>query len=648
VAIMLARLVTSLAMLSLLATSLAVDTTSTGAPIEYPAVQSGTSFALTMDEYTYVGPAVTQNTRAYNGDIVGPTLRVQPGSTITLTLTNNLAPEGFNTAALHNEFRQISVTNLHTHGLHIDGNAPGDSIFTEVAAGQAYTYTYVIPENHMGGTFWYHPHHHGSTAIHAGGGACGMLIVEDPPNALPAAIANMEERLLIMQHLNMPELTAISQEYETNCQAAGGTAAQCDDTAWANGPTAGAQADTVLVNGMTEPEISLTANTWYRFRIVYAAVDSVITPWVDGCTIELLAKDGVYLPTMPRPITATYMGPGSRADWAISCPAGSFTMETGGAAGGGRQLQGKGKGPGGPDDVMALTLATLTVTDSGIVASTLAPTSVDRPCYLVDLQAATSSSTVGIDLGPAPRINGRSFASATTYEASFAVGGVHTIQLGGVNAHPFHLHVNHFQLQADPADTNGDYFRAGDWHDVLMMPTNNINVRFQADRYTGPQVIHCHILEHEDEGMMLVTTLTGVEGTLFQGAEDIDASCYRGLYPGSPPSPSPASSPPPSPPPPFPSSSPPPSPPPPSPPPPSPSPSPPFSTRPAYCAALQDAECDALCNACSEAGCASLCASCCEANEPVTCPTRAPRCTCQMQFADGCSHPFGAIALCEA
>ena len=246
----------------------AVDTSSTGAAIEFPAVQSGTSFTLTLDEYTYVGPTVTQNTRAFNGEIVGPTLRLHPGTTITLTLTNNLNPEGFNTNNLHNEFKAISVTNLHTHGLHISGEAPGDSIFTEVGPGSSYTYTYVIPANHMGGTFWYHPHHHGSTAIHAGGGAAGMMIVEDPLGSLPAHIASMEEKVLVLQHINMPELRTISRQYEANCQNAGGTAAQCDDTAWAAGPTAGQAANVVLVNGMTLPTISMTANTWYRFRMV--------------------------------------------------------------------------------------------------------------------------------------------------------------------------------------------------------------------------------------------------------------------------------------------------------------------------------------------------------------------------------------------
>ena len=73
---------------------------------------------------------------------------------------------------------------------------------------------------------------------------------------------------------------------------------------------------------------------------------------------------------------------------------------------------------------------------------------------------------------------------------------------------PFCRAASSFQLATDPADTNGDYFRQGDWHDVLLLPDNAMDVLFQTDYYTGKQVIHCHILEHEDEGMMLVTQVT--------------------------------------------------------------------------------------------------------------------------------------------
>lgn len=289
--------------------ALAVDTSSTGAPLESATVcqdASATSFscALTLAVYTYNGPnGLVQDTRAYNGDMAGPTIRIKPGDTLKVALTNNLPAEAVSTASLHNEFRQLSVTNLHTHGLHISGEAPGDSIFTEVAAGASYEYTYVIPSDHMGGTFWYHPHHHGSTAIQAGGGAAGVIIVEDGAGTIPTEWSSMTEVILMMAHLNMAELTTISQEYETNCQGLGGSAADCDDPVWANGATAGTQTNSVLVNGMNQPVISMAANKWYRFRMVFASVDGVILPAIAGCTIGLLAKDGVYLPTAPRTIT---------------------------------------------------------------------------------------------------------------------------------------------------------------------------------------------------------------------------------------------------------------------------------------------------------------------------------------------------------
>ena len=59
-----------------------------------------------------------QRTRAFNGGLVGPTLRVKPGDTLTVALTNSLAAEGFDTGSLHNDYRQVDTTNLHTHAPH--------------------------------------------------------------------------------------------------------------------------------------------------------------------------------------------------------------------------------------------------------------------------------------------------------------------------------------------------------------------------------------------------------------------------------------------------------------------------------------------------------------------------------------------------
>jgi FtsP/CotA-like multicopper oxidase with cupredoxin domain len=524
-------------LLLLLSTSAAIDTATIGAPIEFPTVDSSLSVTLTLAEGQYEGPGVVQNTRMYNGQVLGPTIKVSPGDTLNINVINNLPTPGFDTSALHNEFKTFDITNLHTHGLHVSSNAPGDDIFTEVAAQTANQYTYELPANHMGGTFWYHPHHHGSTAVHAGGGAAGMLIVDDPPGALPSEIEELDEMHLMLLHLNMPELTAVAQEYEENCQQAGGTAVQCEDPVWAAGPVSGTQTNTVLVNGMTQPQIPLVANKWYRWRMVYAAVDSFIEPALTGCTVMLLAKDGVYLHSAPRPITIGKMGPGNRADWLVNCPAGVFTLAST-ARRRRRELQGrrlqKGKGEGGMagggagDDGLAQMLATIVSTDQGIAAPCTLPTfQINRPCYLADLTGATPDATHTIALAPVPQINGQAFVDSTTYQHTMNVVSVNQIDLTGVNAHPFHMHVNSFQLTATPADDQEGYFAAGDWHDVLLLSNNAASVRLQTDVFTGKQVYHCHILEHEDQGMMALGNIVGTEGTVYSGAETIDPSCYR-------------------------------------------------------------------------------------------------------------------------
>ncbi|KAL1519183.1 hypothetical protein AB1Y20_003443 [Prymnesium parvum] len=516
----------------LLASSLqgasAIVTDVIGAALEQPTSFSSTqtefTVSLTLQRYLYTGPNnLQQYTRAFNNELTGPTIRIKPGDTLHIELTNGLSAEAFDTSGLHNNFKDFDTTNLHTHGLHIHGTAPGDSIFTVVNPGQKYTYTYQIPSNHEGGTFWYHPHHHGSTAIQAGGGAAGMIIVEDAANLLPASISALEEVILVLSHLDMASLTAVGTQYETNCQNAGGSVADCNEDTWSDGAISGTQVNLVVVNGMYQPTISMAANRWYRWRMVFAAVNAVLEPMLTGCEIKLLAKDGVYLSPAPRDITTGYMGPGNRADWIVRCPAGSYSLFSNQIRR--RKLQGPrpAKGPGGGglagggagNAPFTQLLATVVVTDQGDSQCTLPTFEVNRPCYLVDLRSATASQTVNFRLGPAPTINGASFVSSTTYAASMPVGNVIQYDLNGVDAHPFHNHVNSFQLLEDPADTANNYFRAGDWHDVLISPNGVLSVRLQTDKWVGTQVFHCHILEHEDEGMMGATQITGTEGTLY-------------------------------------------------------------------------------------------------------------------------------------
>ena len=110
-------------------------------------------------------------------------------------------------------------------------------------------------------------------------------------------------------------------------------------------------------------------------------------------------------------------------------------------------------------------------------------------------------------------VNGKSFSSPVAQ---------HVMHLGKVEewtvrnedgffAHPFHMHVNHMQLAEAPSNRFG--FSIGDYYDVVAMPLTENNgefkVRFRPADFTGDAnvVVHCHLLFHEDGGMMLVTSI---------------------------------------------------------------------------------------------------------------------------------------------
>ena len=112
-----------------------------------------------------------------------------------------------------------------------------------------------------------------TVALQVGGGLAGAIIVEDAPGVLPDEVAAMEELLLVLLHLNMPDVATIAAAYEANCIAAGGSASECAEGAWAEDPSSGTHIDTVLVNGMTQPTLDLVANKIGKTRATLAIYD---------------------------------------------------------------------------------------------------------------------------------------------------------------------------------------------------------------------------------------------------------------------------------------------------------------------------------------------------------------------------------------
>jgi FtsP/CotA-like multicopper oxidase with cupredoxin domain len=85
----------------------------------------------------------------------------------------------------------------------------------------------------------------------------------------------------------------------------------------------------ILVNGVRAPDLAMASGVWYRWRVLLSYLGSnLIYLSLTGCELQLIAKDGVYLPTAPRPIKRGVMAAGNRADWMVMCrEPGTYLLE---------------------------------------------------------------------------------------------------------------------------------------------------------------------------------------------------------------------------------------------------------------------------------------------------------------------------------
>lgn len=133
------------------------------------------------------------------GDFHAPTIRVAPGQRLTVDLDNKLEPcteEQRKKHACYND------TNLHTHGLWVSPAGNSDNVLIAIKPGEQFRYEYDIPADHPAGTFWYHPHRHGSGFVQVGSGMAGALIVTG--NRLPTATGPGDIDVLLKDERGRP------------------------------------------------------------------------------------------------------------------------------------------------------------------------------------------------------------------------------------------------------------------------------------------------------------------------------------------------------------------------------------------------------------------------------------------------------------
>lgn len=408
-------------------------------------------------------------TLGYNGGLSGPTLHLQPGDRLQLRLVNDLE----------------APTNLHLHGLHVSPAGNGDNVFVVVRPGESFDYDYQLPDDHPPGAYWYHPHHHGVVADQVFGGLYGAIIVGDPE---PVAVAR--ERLLVVSDLTLDGSGRVSAPS-------------------AMSQMAGREGELVLLNGQSRPALNAAPGERERWRVVNACSSRYLRLRLDGQQVQLLGVDSGRYPE-PREVDEVVLTPGNRADLLVTASAGSSVLQAlrydrGGTGGMGGMMGGGSTSSGGD----AIDLATLDVAG----AEAAPPPPVPRQPARADLRGVTVAGrrelTFAMGMGGGGMrftIDGKAFDPGRV-DQDVRLGTVEewTLTNSSPMDHPVHLHVWPMQVVAE----GGKALDEAMWRDVVNVPARGqVTVRVAFDRFPGRTVYHCHILDHEDRGMMGVLAAT--------------------------------------------------------------------------------------------------------------------------------------------
>ena len=412
---------------------------------------------------------------SYNGSVPGPTLRLRPGDRMTLDLENRLG----------------TATNLHVHGLHVSPAGNSDNVFVHVEEGETFRYEYEIPRDHAAGTFWYHPHLHGLVADQLFGGLAGAIVIQrDDTVSLPVD----RERMLVVTDVTLD----------------GDRVAQVS----MRDRMMGREGDLVLVNGQLEPTVTVAPGGREHWRLINACTSRFLRLRTDGAEFLQVAGDAGLL-AAPTPVERVLLAPGNRTELLVRVPEpGRYRLLTepvdrGSAGMGGMGGMMSGRAAGGE--------ATVTLLHVGATGPAVQPAALPRRlAELDDLRGLglererrlTMAMGLGMGRGVGLTIDGREFDAARV-DTTVRLGTVEewTIINDSPMDHPFHLHVWPMQVLArDGRPVDG----SPQWLDVVNVAARtSVTVRVRLNDFPGRTVYHCHILDHEDLGMMGVVEATG-------------------------------------------------------------------------------------------------------------------------------------------
>lgn len=415
--------------------------------------------------------------RSYEGGSPGPTLRMKPGDTLKIRLTNDLPPNRDSMPADMSHPHQFNNTNFHFHGAHVSPSGIADNVMRSMAPGETYDIEIEVPKDHTRGTYWYHPHHHGSADVQMASGMFGAIIVEGDFADVPE-IADARERLLVLTQV-VHDSRGMIENFETLFPE---TATRF-----------------LTVNGQRRPTIAMRPGEVQRWRIVNTGYQDDMLLELEKHDLHFIAYDGIQLGAMETMKTHLIL-PGQRADVVIQA-----------GAPGTYELRALPYDQGHPSPVGPLARVVV----AGEPMNMKLPASLPKP----PLQPIGDSEITGrrklVFSGTAPEAD----AAGHWQEFGFLIDGKkfnpgridQRVKLGSVEEwtventhvhddHVFHIHTNPFMV----THLNGKPLATPQWRDTAIVERNGGSLTFRTRflDYTGIYMLHCHMMNHEELGMM--------------------------------------------------------------------------------------------------------------------------------------------------
>ncbi|RJQ71677.1 copper oxidase [Pseudonocardiaceae bacterium YIM PH 21723] len=394
----------------------------------------------------------TAATWGFNGSYLGPTIRLRRGEQVRMAVTNRL-PE---------------LSTVHWHGIRVPAAMDGGP-HQLILPGETWTPQWTVDQ--PASTCWYHPHPHGSTAMHVHKGLAGLLLVDEPGGPeLPDRYGENDIPLILQD-----------KRFTAKGEFAGDVLTG----------TFGLLGDTMLVNGTHDPYLEV-AHRRVRFRVLNASNARMYhLVFADNRRFQVIATDAGLLPA-PVEVGTVALTPGERVEIVVEFAAGESAILRSQAREHGMDLNDDYGIDKGDFDILRITAAAR-LTDGPPVPARLSPVG--------PVQVPSGAPVRRFTLNGSGSINGREMDPSRIDEVIPAgAKEIWEVRNPGF-AHNFHIHEVAFTV----LDGGGEPTYGGRKDTVFVPPGKTVRLAVEFGRHTDPRapyMFHCHILRHEDNGMM--------------------------------------------------------------------------------------------------------------------------------------------------